>query len=81
MDRKTEAVLTSALDLPDSERAEIAGALLESLEGPRDPDAELAWREEVARRVAAFDGGTGTTVPWEQVRDELLASVSERRAG
>ncbi len=81
MNDKADAVLTLALDLPESERAELAAALLESLELPADADVEQAWREEVARRVAAIEAGEVEMVPWEQVREQLLARLNERAKG
>jgi putative addiction module component (TIGR02574 family) len=80
MDKKTEAVLTLALDLPDMERAEIAGALLESLQLPADTDVEAAWRDEVSKRVAALDAGEIETIPWSKVRDRLFARLHEQRS-
>lgn len=81
MERNAEAVLKEALTLPEADRADIAGALLESLEPEQDVDVEEAWRREVATRVAALDAGEVETIPWEDVRDQLLARLSERRAG
>jgi len=80
MNAKADAVLTLALDLPESERAELAAVLLESLEPPADVDVEHAWREEVARRVAAIDAGEVEMVPWDQVREQLIARLNERTA-
>ncbi|MBI4556226.1 MAG: addiction module protein [Candidatus Hydrogenedentes bacterium] len=79
MDRIAEAVLKEALGLPEQERAEIAGALLESLEPPLDPEIDWAWRDEVARRVAQFEAGEVKTIPWEQVRDRIWDQLSETR--
>jgi putative addiction module component (TIGR02574 family) len=79
MSTKAEAVLTLALDLPESDRAEIAAALIESLEPPAEADVEEAWRQEVARRVAAIDAGEVELIPWEQVREELYARLNERQ--
>jgi putative addiction module component (TIGR02574 family) len=63
------------LDLDESERAEMAAALLESLEPPGDEnEIGQAWREKVRRRVAAIDGGQAELIPWEEVRDQLLYS-------
>ncbi len=81
MDERSHALLTLAMDFPESVRAEIAAALLQSLEPEPDADVEQAWREEVARRLAALDSGEMATIPWEQVRDELFNRLSERRAG
>ena len=79
--RKAEALLQEALSLPDDERAEIAGALLESLEPAPEEDVETAWRQEVAARVAALEAGEMTTTPWEEIRDRFLARLSERHPG
>ncbi len=79
MSTKAEAVITLALDLPDSDRAEIAAILLESLDPPAEEGVEEAWRQEVARRVAAIDAGEVELIPWEQVREELYTRLDERR--
>jgi len=79
MDR-AETVLREALTLPETDRADIAGALLESLEPEEQADVEEAWKREVATRVAALEACEVETIPWEVVRNRLLARLSERRA-
>lgn len=81
MERNAEAVLKEALTLPEDERADIAGALLESLQPAAEQDVEAAWRQEVAARVAALDAGKVETVPWEEVRNRLFTRLRERRSG
>lgn len=76
MTERGEAILKKALELTDQERAELAGALLESLEPPADSSIEAAWRAEVARRVAELEAGAVETVPWVEVRDRLYARLS-----
>ncbi len=78
MTKKAESILQQALVLEESERAEIAGALLESLEPPPDAEVEKAWREEIRRRLAAVDSGSAELIPWEEVRDQLFARLNER---
>lgn len=78
---RVEILLQEALSLSDNERAEIAGALLESLEPVPEADVETAWRQEVAARVAALEAGEVTTTPWQEIRDRFLARLSERRQG
>jgi hypothetical protein len=54
-DRITERaleLLQKALALTEEERAELAGSLIETLDGCADADAESAWNQEIARRVA-----------------------------
>ena len=79
--RRAETLLQEVLSLPDNERAEIAGALLESLEPAPEADVETEWRQEVAARMAALEAGGVTTTPWEEIRDRFMARLSERRQG
>lgn len=81
MRRHAETVLKEALTLPEQDRAEIAGALLESLEPEPEADVEAAWRQEVAVRVAALNTGKVETTPWREIRDRFLSRLSERRPG
>lgn len=79
----SKKVLRQALSLSQEERAELAGALLDSLEPATEPtsDIEKAWRQEVASRVAALDAGQVETVAWDEVRDRMFSRLGERRAG
>ena len=52
--------------------ASVAGALIESLEGPAEPGVEEAWSEEIRRRVEALEAGTVKTLPWSEVRERLF---------
>lgn len=81
MERHAEAVLKEALTLPEDDRADLAGALLESLEPAGETDVEAAWRQEVAARVAALDAGEVETLPWEEVRNRLFTRLRERPSG
>lgn len=81
MERSAEAVLKEALTLPEADRADIAGALLNSLEPGEEADIEAAWRQEVAARVAALDAGEVETIPWNEVRDRLVARLGAGRSG
>ena len=81
MRQQAQIVLQEALTLAEQERAEIAGALLESLEPEPEVDVETAWRQEVASRVAALEAGEVETTPWEEIRGRFMARLSERRQG
>jgi putative addiction module component (TIGR02574 family) len=59
-------ILAQVDALNQQERAELAHAVLRSLE-PEEPGAAEAWEEELARRVARFHSGQATEVPSEQV--------------
>ena len=72
MTTHVKELFAEASNLSESERATLAGLLIESLESEIDSDVEEAWREEIERRIAELDSGTAMTVPWEAVRAELL---------
>ena len=72
MSRTFTDVWKEAADLPEEDRAALAGLLIESLEGEPDPEVDAAWAAEIARRVAELDAGTVESIPWEQVRQRLL---------
>jgi putative addiction module component (TIGR02574 family) len=77
MRREISDLLKQALAFSVDERAALAHALLDSLEGP-DESVEEAWDDEVARRIEDLKAGKAVTVPWEQLHRELLAMVNER---
>jgi putative addiction module component (TIGR02574 family) len=56
-----------AAQLEESERAELALALIESLDDGSDAGADEAWRIEVERRVAEIDRREIQLVPGDEV--------------
>jgi putative addiction module component (TIGR02574 family) len=56
-----------AAQLSDVERAELALSLIESLDGPADPDVEEAWRVEIERRIGQIDRGEVELSPGDEV--------------
>lgn len=79
MARNVAEILLEASELPETDRAELAGRLLETLQGEPDEDVEAAWAEEVERRVRQIDAGEVKTIPWDEVRAKLHARLNERR--
>lgn len=79
MSRNIEELFREAAELPETERAELAALLLESIEGEPDEGVEAAWAEEVERRVRQIDAGEVETIPWEEVRAKLYARLNEAR--
>jgi putative addiction module component (TIGR02574 family) len=65
-------LLKQVLTLDESDRASVAGALIESLHGPADPDADEAWNVEIQRRVDELESGAVVAVPWREVRERLF---------
>ena len=78
MSRDLKELIREAAELPERDRATLAGLLIESLEPPAAPDAEAAWSEEIARRVAELDAGSVELIPWEEVRAELFGRRNDR---
>jgi putative addiction module component (TIGR02574 family) len=66
-----------ASDLPDSDRATLAGLLIESLESEHEKDVESVWLGEIEQRLHELDSGKIKTVPWKQVRAKLLHLLNE----
>lgn len=56
-----------AAQLPEQERAELALSLIESLDGPADPNVEEAWAQEIERRVRQVEKGEAELIPAEEV--------------
>ena len=79
MSATSRAVLDQALRLSEEERAEIAGELIASLDGPPDEDVERAWEEEISRRLEQVDRGEVVPEPWETVRDRIAAALRAKR--
>jgi putative addiction module component (TIGR02574 family) len=75
MTQEAAELLKKALSLPASERADLAGSLIESLDDTQDEAVAAAWDEEVARRMADIDSGKAKMIPWEEVREELSSRL------
>jgi putative addiction module component (TIGR02574 family) len=56
--------------LPDHERAELAGNLIDSLDTTGDDNADAAWQEEIARRLEEIRIGKVKTTSWDEVREK-----------
>lgn len=71
-----EKVRSEALNLPESERAELAHDLVASLDGPADADAGSAWDAEILRRLAEIDSGTAELIDREELRRRMRARMN-----
>lgn len=65
-------IFREASELPERDRATLAGLLIESLDPQDDSEVEAAWEREIERRIAELDDGSVETVPWEEVRRQLF---------
>jgi putative addiction module component (TIGR02574 family) len=71
-------LLECALRLPANDRLALATEILESVEGSEDPKWVASWAAELDRRVKELDAGTAKTIPWEQVKSEMLQRLRSR---
>ncbi len=71
MSREATELLKKALTLPVSERADLAGSLIESLDHAKDESVQTAWDEEVARRMEELDSGKVKPVSLGEARRRL----------
>jgi putative addiction module component (TIGR02574 family) len=68
MSPETDKLLQKALSLPLEERAELATSLIDSLDQTVDEDAEVAWQQEISRRMDELRSGKVKTIPWREVQ-------------
>jgi len=68
--QEAEELLKKALALPEKERADLAGSLINSLDETVDENAEAAWQEEVGRRLEELRSGKVKTRSWDEVRQK-----------
>jgi len=50
----------------------------DNIDPEEDITVEVAWRQEVAARVEALKTRTVEMIPWDEIRDGLLAKLSQR---
>jgi len=73
-----QALLHEALKLTVDKRAELAAALLRSLDGEPDDDVEAAWAAEIERRIRDVRSGNAKLESWEAVRDRARERLRAR---
>ncbi|MDB6170554.1 MAG: putative addiction module component, family [Verrucomicrobia bacterium] len=71
MSSAAEKIVSEASALSLEERAEVVHQLLMTLDAEPQEAVDAAWREELARRGAAIDGGTMQGRPASEVFAEL----------
>ena len=71
-----EKLRSEALNLSETERAELAYNLVVSLDGPPDADVEKAWDTEILRRLSEIDAGTANLVDRKELRRRMRARMN-----
>ena len=73
-----ETLFDEALKLPIDRRADLAAALLKSLDGEPEEEVEAAWAVEIERRLRDFQDGNVSLDDWETVRDRARDRLQNR---
>jgi putative addiction module component (TIGR02574 family) len=68
-------LLKQALELPVTDRAELAGSLLESLDHAKVESVEQAWEAEIVRRMEDLDSGRVQPLSHDEVLRRLASAI------
>lgn len=79
MPRTLDQIRDEAAQLSEEERGALADSLWESLLSPEEREVQQAWIEEAERRIEEVRAGKAMTIPWEEVRRELLEKYTRTR--
>jgi putative addiction module component (TIGR02574 family) len=66
-----DEILRTALGLSEADRADLIGALIDSLDSEVEAGVEEAWRTEIERRSRELETGAVQSIPWDIVRQRL----------
>lgn len=66
---------SEALLLPEEERAELAPALVKSLDAPDDAGALETWNKEILRRLVEIDASTAKLIDRDEFRRRMQARI------
>jgi len=73
--QEADELLKKALTLPASDRATLAGSLIDSLDEADEASAQSAWHDEIARRIEELDSGKARTISWDKVRRRIATKL------
>ena len=68
-------IFQGALSLAERDRADLIGALIDSLDSEIEEGVEQAWRVEIERRARELESGAVKSIPWEVVRERLARTA------
>ncbi len=70
-----ERLRSEVLTLSESERAELAHELIQSLDAPTDEGVQEAWNLELVRRISQIDAGQASLLNRDEFRKRMRASM------
>jgi len=68
-------IFRGALSLAERDRADLIGALIDSLDSEVEEGVEQAWRVEIEQRAKELESGAVKSIPWEVVRERLARAA------
>jgi putative addiction module component (TIGR02574 family) len=80
MTKAARDVLSAAMTLSESERADVAAQLLDTLDSAADPDYARAWEAELLNRIREIDEGSAELIPWEDARRMIRRGSADGEA-
>ncbi|MDF1566290.1 MAG: addiction module protein [Deltaproteobacteria bacterium] len=78
MSSPAEKLYEQALALPEDERLRLGEILLDSVPREMAEEIELAWSQEVLRRLEEIRSGKVEPLDWDEVRASLRAKFSRK---
>jgi putative addiction module component (TIGR02574 family) len=75
MSKEVTELLKKALELPVTDRAELAGSLIESLDQAEDQSVKDAWEAEIVRRMEDLDSGRVKPDSLDEFRRRLASAI------
>jgi putative addiction module component (TIGR02574 family) len=79
MMQEAQELLKKALALPEKDRADLAGSLIESVDQTVGENAEAAWQEDIARRLEEVRSREAKTITWNAVRQKGRSLLQDKR--
>jgi len=71
MSETVDSIVAEAVQLPPDQRFTVAHRILSSVEPEPSGDHDIAWDQEIRRRLARYDAGEARTLPASEVFAEL----------
>ena len=71
MTNSRDDIFQQALALAPSDRADLVGLLIDSLDDNVEQGVEAAWMEEINRRAQELESGASRSISWELARERL----------
>ena len=72
MTQIAEKIFSDAMQLDETERAELAVKLMDTLEASVDAGYDEAWLTEISERERELETGEVQAIPWEEAKKMMF---------